>query len=567
MLLSGLPVSDGAVVGKIYLYEPFVPTITDETVPEELCPLAIADLTRAKSSATAELEAVIEVFQAKGQAEGAIFQAHLELLDDEDVWSEILDAVNDGINPTQAVEIVYNQYIEIMGAVNDPMMQERAADLKDVKNRLQRNLAGVPEKNLSKLPEPVVVIARDLLPADTATMDRENVLAIVTQIGGRTSHSAIIARSYGIPAVLGISDILTAIDGASVIAVDGSTGQVVLDPDEDQQKDFAVRQQAWQDRQALNRQYLKIPCATADGTPIDIGVNLGEVGNESLEFAQCVDLVGLFRTEFLYMQGTSLPTEHQQYDAYSKLLSAYGEKPVVLRTLDIGGDKPLPCLPLPHEENPFLGKRALRLCLDKEDLFITQLRAALRASVNGCLWLMFPMVGTPEDFRRAKALADRVKADLEAEGKPVADNVKYGIMIEIPSIALLADLIVKEVDFASIGTNDLTQYTLAVDRGNPEMSAYYQMYSPAVFRLIAYVTKIFREAGKPICVCGELGGDEKAAPALVGMGMRKLSMSGSSVAAIKRILSGRTVAELEALAQQVLNCATSREVEALLTAK
>ena len=567
MLLSGLPVSDGAVVGKIYLYEPFVPTITDETVPEALCPLAIADLTRAKSSATAELETVIEAFEAKGQKEGAIFQAHLELLDDEDVWSEILDAVNDGVNPTQAVEIVYNQYIEIMGAVNDPMMQERAADLKDVKNRLQRNLAGVPEKNLSKLPEPVVVIARDLLPADTATMDRENVLAIVTQIGGRTSHSAIIARSYGIPAVLGIPDILTAIAGASVIAVDGSSGQVVLDPDEAQLKDFAARQQAWQDQQALNRQYLKSPCATADGTPIDIGVNLGEVGDESLGFAECVDLVGLFRTEFLYMQGASLPTEQQQYDAYSKLLTAYGEKPVVLRTLDIGGDKPLPCLPLPHEENPFLGKRALRLCLDKEALFITQLRAALRASVNGCLWLMFPMVGTPEDFRRAKALADRVKADLEAEGKPVADNVKYGIMIEIPSIALLADLIVKEVDFASIGTNDLTQYTLAVDRGNPEMSAYYQMYSPAVFRLIAHVTKVFREAGKPICVCGELGGDEKVAPALVGMGMRKLSMSGSSVAAIKRILSGKTVAQLEALAKQVLGCATAQEVEALLTAK
>ena len=262
-----------------------------------------------------------------------------------------------------------------------------------------------------------------------------------------------------------------------------------------------------------------------------------------------------------------LHPEQQQFEAYSKLLKAYGDKPVVLRTLDIGGDKPLPCLPLPHEENPFLGKRALRLCLDKEDLFTTQLRAALRASVNGCLWLMFPMVGTPEDFRRAKALADRVKAELEAEGTKIADNVKYGIMIEIPSIALLADLIVKEVDFASIGTNDLTQYTLAVDRGNPEMSSFYQMYSPAVFRLIALVTKVFRGAGKPICVCGELGGDEKAAPALVGMGMRKLSMSGSSVAAIKRILSQKTTEELEALAQKVLNCATAQEVETYLSTK
>ena len=567
MLLTGLPVSDGAVVGKIYLYEPFVPTITDEELPEELCPLAIADLTRAKSSATKELEAIIAAFEAKGQKEGEIFQAHLELLDDEDVWSEILDAVNDGVNAAQAIEIVYNQYIDIMGSVDDPMMKERAADLKDVKNRLLRNLAGVPEKNLSKLPEPVVVIARDLLPADTATMDRENVLAIITQIGGRTSHSAIIARSYGIPAVLGISDILEQIAGASTIAVDGTTGQVVLDPNEDQLADFRLRHQKWQEETALNKQYLRIPCVLADGTPIDIGANLGQVSEESLGFADCVDLVGLFRTEFLYMQGASLPTEQQQFEAYSKLLKAYGHKPVVLRTLDIGGDKPLPCLPLPHEENPFLGNRALRLCLDKEALFVTQLRAALRASVHGCLWLMFPMVGTPEDFRRAKALCDRVKAELEAEGKPVADNVKYGIMIEIPSIAVLADLIVKEVDFASIGTNDLTQYTLAVDRGNPEMSSYYQMYSPAVFRLIAHVTKVFRAADKPICVCGELGGDEKAAPALIGMGMRKLSMSGSSVAAIKRILSQKTVAELETLAQQVLGCATAQEVEAYLSAK
>ena len=561
MLLSGLPVSDGAVVGKIYLYEPFVPTITDEELPEEMFALAIADLTRAKSSATEELNAVIAAFEAKGQKEGEIFQAHLELLEDDDVWSEILDAITTGINPAKSIDMVYNQYIDIMGAVDDPMMKERAADLKDVKNRLLRNLAGVPEKNLSKLPEPVVVIAKDLLPADTATMDRENVLAIVTQIGGRTSHSAIIARSYGIPAVLGISDIMEHLDGAQTIALDGSTGEVVIDPSQEQCQDFQQRRAAWEAQLELNRQYLKVACATADGTAIDIGVNLGDVAPESLDFAECVDLVGLFRTEFLYMQGAALPTEQQQFEAYSKLLKAYDNKPVVLRTLDIGGDKPLPCLPLPHEENPFLGKRALRLCLDKEELFVTQLRAALRASVNGQLWLMFPMVGIPEDFRRAKALADRVKAELEAEGKSVADNVKYGIMIEIPSIAVMADLIVKEVDFASIGTNDLTQYTLAVDRGNPEMSSYYQMYSPAVFRLIAHVTKIFRQADKPICVCGELGGDEKAAPALIGMGMRKLSMSGSSVAAIKRILSQKTIEELEALAQQVLGCATAQEVE------
>lgn len=564
MIHQGLAVSDGAVVGKIYLYEPFVPVVEDIILPEEARADAAQALEKAKASAIAELEAVIAGFQSRGMHEGEIFQAHLELLDDEDVWEEILAEVAEGSNGAMAVESIFDQYITIMASNDDAMMKERAADLRDVKNRLLRNLAGVPERNLSQLPEKVVIVARDLLPADTATMDRDNVLAIVTEIGGRTSHSAILARSYGIPAVLGVADILSHTQSGAQIAVDGSTGEVVTRPDEAVCADYAQRHKVWQERLALDAQYLHIPCKTTDGTAIDIGANLGEISKDSLVLADCVDLVGLFRTEFLYMQGETLPTEQQQYDAYSRLLKAYGDKPVVLRTLDIGGDKPLPSLPLPHEENPFLGKRALRLCLDKEAIFVTQLRAALRASVHGCLWLMFPMVGIPEDWRRAKAVADRVRKELEAEGIPVANNIKFGIMIEIPSIVVLADLIVKEVDFASIGTNDLTQYTLAVDRGNPEMSEYYQMYSPAVFRLICHAAKIFREAGKPICVCGEIGGDEAAAMALVGMGMRKLSMSGSSVASIKRTLSGKSITQLEALAQKVLSCSTAQEVEACL---
>ena len=237
------------------------------------------------------------------------------------------------------------------------------------------------------------------------------------------------------------------------------------------------------------------------------------------------------------MQSDRLPTEEQQYATYSELLRAYGDKPVVLRTLDIGGDKALPCLPLPHEDNPFLGKRALRLCLERTDLFITQLRAALRASVFGKLWIMFPMVATPDDWRRAKALAQKVMDELRAEGVPVASDVKFGIMIEIPSIVILADQIVKEVDFASIGTNDLCQYTLAVDRGNPDLSGYYQPFSPAVFRMIAHVVRIFRQAEKPICVCGEMGGDVAASLALVGLGLRKLSMSGSAIATVKHALA------------------------------
>lgn len=451
-----------------------------------------------------------------------------------------------------------------MEANADGLMRERAADLQDVRSRLLRCLSGAPEKNLSRLPGPVIIAARDLLPTDTATMDRENVLAIITETGGQTSHSAILARSYGIPAVLGVSGAMEVLRDGETAAVDGSAGVVIVEPDGETRAALETRRAGDLARRALDAQYRCEPCATADGTAIDIGVNIGEAVEDYAALAEGADLAGLFRTEFLYMQGSRLPTEEEQFAAYSSLLRGFGGKPVVLRTLDVGGDKALPCLPLPQEENPFLGKRALRLCLDRQDLFVTQLRAALRASVWGNLWIMFPMVGTPEDWRQAKALADRVRAELLAEGTAVAENVKFGVMIEVPSIVVLADKIVREVDFASIGTNDLCQYTLAVDRGNREVTGYYQMYSPAVFRMIAHVSGVFREAGKPLCVCGELGGDAGAALALVGMGLRKLSMSRGAVGTVKRVLAGKTMGQLESLAARVLDCATAAEAEACL---
>lgn len=566
MICYGLGASDGAAVGRAYIYRPFTPVIENTVVPPEDRAAVIKGLENAKKSAVEELRQIIDDFYQLNSAEGKIFQAHLELLEDEDVWQEILDEASEGANGKLAIHQVYSQYIEIMSANPDPMMQERAADLRDVRNRLLRNLVGLPERNLSKLPGPVVILAHDLLPADTATMDRENVLAIVTEIGGRTSHTAILSRSYRIPAVLGIPDIMATVSNGQLIAVDGSSGEVVTDPSEAIQKEYDERLLHWKQQLELNSQYLLAPCQTSDGVHVDIGANIGDVSPEIAKLADSVDLIGLFRTEFLYMKSDKLPTEEQQFDAYSQLLRVYGSKPVTLRTLDVGGDKALPCLTLPKEDNPFLGKRALRLCLDREDLFTVQLRAAFRASIFGNLWIMFPMVGTVDDWRKAKAIAERVRQELIQEGVPVADNVKMGIMIEVPSAAIMAEELAAEVDFASIGTNDLCQYTLAVDRGNPDLSQYYQMYSPAVFRLIAHVTNVFRKAGKPICVCGELGGDEAAAMALVGMGMRKLSMSGSSVAAVKRRISEKTIGQLEELAAQTLACATAEDLEACLKA-
>ena len=562
MELYGTPASGGAAVGRVYRYLPFRPEIVRAKLPPERVPAACRRLEEARAAAEAELEGLAA---AMGDtAGGEIFRAHRALAADEDIWEEILEAVRGGADPTLALDQVFGQYAALMRANPDAGMQERAADLQDVCSRLLRNLAGLPEQNLSRLPGPVVVAAHDLLPADTATMDRKHVLASVTETGGRTSHSAILAREYGIPAVLGVRDALQLLPDGTEAAVDGTEGRVVVDPDEAVRTLFQQRREAHRLKSASDAAFLRAPCRSADGTAVEIGVNLGEDFAAGTETEPWVDLVGLFRTEFLYMRGDHLPTEEEQYTAYRRLLQAYGPKPVVLRTLDVGGDKTLPCLPLPREENPFLGKRALRLCLDREDLFTAQLRAAFRASVHGNLWIMFPMVSTPEDWRRARGAADRVRRELEAEGIPVSSGVRLGVMVETPSLAILADRIADEVDFASIGTNDLCQYTLAVDRGNPAVAGYYQMYAPAVFRLIAHVAQVFHRAGKPLCVCGELGGDEAACPALVGMGLRRLSMNAGSVAAVKRAIAGRTVPQMEALAEQVLQCATAAEVERCL---
>ena len=564
MQLHGVAASDGIAVGKIYCYRPFAAEITDDILPAEHRPAAAERLEQAKAAAVQELERIAEKMEADGDDKSAIFRAHLELLEDEDIWEEIMEQLDEGSNPLRAVDNVFAQYIAIMASNPDAMMQERAADLRDVCTRLLRCACGVPEKNLSSLPEPVIIAAHDLLPADTATIDRKNVLGILTEIGGLTSHSAILARSYELPAVLGVSGVLDMVRDGMTAAIDGSAGTVELNPDEGTLEVCSARRSAYLEQKQVTARYLHETCCTADGVRVEIGANIGGASPELSQLAGCVDLIGLFRTEFLYMQREKLPTEDEQYAAYSAVLRACGDKPVVLRTLDIGGDKPLACLPLPKEDNPFLGKRALRLCADRPELLRCQLRAAYRASVNGTLWIMFPMVGSMDDWKWARSLARDVRDELEREGMPAAGDVRLGVMIEIPSIALMADQIAQEADFASIGTNDLCQYTLAVDRGNPEVADYYQMYSPAVFRLIQHVSAIFRSAGKPLCVCGEMGGDRAAIPALVGMGLRKLSMSGSAVAQAKRVICTHTLAQMEKIAADVLCMSTAKEIEAYL---
>ena len=396
-------------------------------------------------------------------------------------------------------------------------------------------------------------------------MDVSHVLGIAAAVGGYTSHSAIISRSYGIPAILGIPDLLHNVRDGDVVILDACEGKLLTGLDNRQLDLYTKKREQFAAEASDLLQYLKNDARTKNGVRIDIGLNIGSSREDELAGADYSDYVGLFRTEFLYMNSSSCPDEECQFRAYRKVLEAYGDRPVTLRTLDIGGDKTLPYMELPREDNPFLGCRALRLSFEREEVFRTQLRAALRASVYGNLWIMLPMVASLDDVRRAKKLIDSVKKELSAQALPYSDTVKVGVMIEIPSAALIADLLAKEVDFASIGTNDLCQYLTATDRLNPTVSEYYQSCHPAMFRLAAYVIDAFNKARKPISVCGEMGGDCLFAPVLVGLGLRKLSMSGSAVAGIKKVLSRLTTIEMKEMADWVLCCPTAGEISRYLS--
>lgn len=567
MEYRGNPVSKGIAIGTVYHYTPFLAQVDTAPIPPESADAALAEYTRAQKAAEQELAAIQAKLVAQGADEAKIFAAHNDILHDMAMDEEIRDAISYAYqSPSMAVNTVFTQYADLLSQTADPIIRERAADLKDVRDRLLRCLAGVEERNLAALNGPVIVVAHDLLPSDTATMDRKNVLAIVTEVGGATSHSAILARSYEIPALLGIPEISSALHEGEAIIVDALDGILLTEPDGALLSDYQARRERHLTKVAEEKRYLAAKPVTLDGVALEIDLNIGSAEDQELINAPYVDGVGLFRTEFLYMNRPKPPDEEEQYQIYTKVLKAFGQRPVTLRTLDIGGDKQVECLPLPKEQNPFLGNRALRFCLSQEELFLTQLRAALRASVHGTLWLMFPMVGSLEDIRRAKAMVERAKEQLTARGQVFSPSIRLGVMVEIPALAMIADQMVAEVDFASIGTNDLTQYLTAADRGEPAVAQYYQFYHPAVFRLIRIVADAFTAAGKPLCVCGELGGDAAGAMALIGLGLRRLSMGAASLATVKKLVCSITIQQACTAAGQACACPTAAETEAVLTA-
>ena len=564
--LQGIAASDGIAIAKVYtLTEPdlsFTKISVEDTDRE------ISRLEEALVVSTKEIELIKETaLKNLGEEEAQVFEAHLMVLSDPELVGQVKDAItSQKVNAEHALKEVSDMFISIFAGMEDnPYMQERAADIRDVSKRILANLLGVKIPSPATIKDEVVVVAGDLTPSDTAQLNRQYVKAFVTDIGGRTSHSAIMARSLEIPAIVGTKEITSLAKDGDLIIIDGLSGAVFLNPSEDVVAEYRAKAEAFAAQQAEWEKLKDADTFTKDGHQVELAANIGTPKDLEGVIHNGAEGVGLYRTEFLYMDSHDMPTEEDQFEAYKAVLEGMNCKPVVVRTMDIGGDKELPYLPLPHEMNPFLGYRAIRISLNEPEMFRTQLRALLRASVYGKLRIMFPMIATLNDFRGAKALLLEEKAKLVAEGVAVSDDIQVGIMIEIPAAAVLAHQFAKEVDFFSIGTNDLIQYTMAADRMNERVSYLYQPYNPSILTLIKHVIDSAHKEGKWAGMCGEMAGDQTAVPLLVGLGLDEFSMSASSVLKTRSLISKLTLEDMKALADKAINeCATVQEVEALV---
>ena len=566
--LTGIAASSGVAVAKAYLL--VQPDLSFETVTVENTDNEEARLDAALEASTGELNVIREkAVESLGNEAAAVFDAHLMVLADPEMIGQIKETIRaKKTNAETALKEVTDMFIAIFEGMEDnPYMQERAADIKDVTKRVLANLLGKKLPSPATIDQEVIVVAHDLTPSDTAQLDKKFVKAFITNIGGRTSHSAIMARTLEIPAVLGTNNITTLVTDGQLLAVNGITGDVIIDPTETEQAEFIAAGKAYADQKAEWALLKDAETMTADGKHFELAANIGTPKDVVGVNDNGGEAVGLYRTEFLYMDSQDFPTEDEQYEAYKAVLEGMNGKPVVVRTMDIGGDKELPYFDLPKEMNPFLGYRALRISLSEggDAMFRTQLRALLRSSVHGKLRIMFPMVALVTEFRAAKKLFDEEKANLLAEGVAVADDIQVGIMIEIPAAAMLADQFAKEVDFFSIGTNDLIQYTMAADRMNEQVSYLYQPYNPSILRLINNVIKAAHAEGKWAGMCGEMAGDQTAVPLLVGMGLDEFSMSATSILQTRSLMKRLYTAKMQELANKALTeCATMEEVVALV---
>ena len=533
---KGIAASKGYAIGTVFLQEHEEIVITDQKVTDVAAEKEA--LQKSLDASRAQLEKIKEKAATEmGEEKAAVFEAHITLLDDPEFTGAMaMEIESNSINAMKAVDNVTNMFVSIFESMEDAYMRERAADIKDVSKRIIANLAGKGADAFAITEANTVVVAHDLTPSDTAQLDRSKVVGFITNIGGRTSHAAIMARTLEIPAVLGLGDITSVVKTGDKIIVDGITGDVIINPSEDVIAEYEAKKEKFKAEQEELKKLIDVKTTTKSGKRVEVCGNIGKPEDVLGVIANGGDGVGLFRTEFLYMDRDNAPTEEEQYESYKFVLEKMEGKQVVIRTLDIGGDKTLPYLPLPEEMNPFLGYRAIRLCLDRKEIFKVQLRALLRASVYGNLCVMFPMISGLEEFQNAKAVVEECKAELRAEGKEYSDSIQWGIMVEIPAAAVYADELAKHVDFFSIGTNDLIQYTLAADRMSEKVSYLYNPMHPAVLRLIKMTIDGAHKHGKWVGMCGEMAGDEAAIPTLVEYGLDEFSMSATSILNAQKII-------------------------------
>jgi phosphotransferase system enzyme I (PtsI) len=563
-MINGIGASQGYALGKVWIKKEddlHIERIEIQNTEEEINRFEAGLKSTKKQLETMQNIALKEI----GEEESKIFEAHVAILEDAELVEQTKQMVmNESINVEFAYDTVANQYIEMFNQIEDDYLRERAADLQDVTRRMLRNLMGICDNDIASINEPVIIVAYDLTPSDTVQLDKNNVLGFVTEVGGKTSHAAIMARTMEIPAVLGVKDLFDQVDSHDELVLDGAAGIIHINPDRETKELFKRKKAEFDVHKNSLRELIGKATETKDHYKLELAANIGNPEDLDSALHNDCEGIGLFRSEFLYMNARELPSEESQYQAYSKVAKGLHGKPVVIRTLDIGGDKELSYLTFDKELNPFLGYRAIRMCLENQELFRTQLRALLRASAHGNVKIMFPMISSYQELIEAKVILEHVKDELRDEQISFNESIEVGMMIEVPSAALISDLLAKEVDFFSIGTNDLIQYTTAVDRMNQKISYLYSQYHPAVLRLVKMVVDNAKKEGIWVGMCGEAAGDPKLIPLFVGMGFDELSMSSSSILEARRIIRQMDRTSIKEKIYRVLNYNTAEEIEGAL---
>ncbi|MFR0749089.1 MULTISPECIES: phosphoenolpyruvate--protein phosphotransferase [Hungatella] len=564
-MMKGTSASAGIGIGKAAIVEETELVIKKETISD-----AAAEKERfhaALNQAMEETDALAKDLATRvGEKEAEILNGHLMLLSDPMLTGEIENTIaGENACSEYAIESVCNMYADMFASMGDELMQQRATDMRDIKTRMQKILLGVSSVDIASLPAGSIIVAKDLTPSMTAGINPDNVCGIVTELGGKTSHSAILARALEIPAVVAVEGFLNNVKDGDTVVLDGSEGIVFVNPEETVTAEYETKRTAYLKEKKELDQYIGKPTVTKDGVTIELVANIGKPEDVDKVLQYDAEGIGLFRTEFLFMDRNSMPTEDEQFEAYQKVAIAMNGKPVIIRTLDIGGDKEIPYMGLKKDENPFLGYRAIRFCLDRrEDVYRPQLRALLRASAFGNIKIMVPMVTCLEEFREAKAMIEEVKAELDLKGIAYKRDIQVGIMVETAAASLMADAFAKEVDFFSIGTNDLTQYTMSVDRGNDKVSYLYSPLNPAVLRSIRHIIQCGRKEGIMVGMCGEAASDPLMIPLLLAFGLNEFSMSASAVLNARKLITGYSIAELQSIADQAMSFVTAGEVEAYM---